>query len=279
MGVKDVNSALKTPLFEKYKNVDSPYNNHLIACAGTKQCPFGVIENKNDAIEMSAYLDEKVPLKMGRIRLYWSACVKGCGIHGLGDIGFEGCKAKIDGESVSGVNISLGGKLNSEGAEGYTIIKTAPLSYARFFVESLVKEYKNQRLPNESFEKYHDRVLKLFTPAKIGFMMKLNAYMREKNIDLHVGFNAKTKTGKNEEFEVFELGRRLYYGLSKKEPYTAYDRFTNVLKNEKPENIRDLVPNIDENIALLCDTILATKEDKRAVVFSELDELIKLGLS
>jgi len=100
--------------------------------------------------------------------------------------------------------------------------------------------------------------------------------MREKNIDIHIGFNEKTKTGKNEEFELFELGRRLYYGLSKKEPYTAYDRFTNVLKNEKLQNIRDLVPNIDENIALLCDKILDSKEDKRAVVFSEIDELIKL---
>ncbi|MEA1891415.1 MAG: ferredoxin--nitrite reductase [Campylobacterota bacterium] len=288
MGVKDVESALKESLFDKYKNIDSPYNNHLIACAGTEHCPFGVIENKNDAIEMSAYLDEKVPLHVGRVRLYWSACVKGCGIHGLGDIGFEGCKAKIDGHSVSGVNISLGGKLNSKGAEGYTVIKTSPLVHAKLHVESLMLEYKLQRVKNESFENYHDRVLKLFTPANIGFTMRLNSYMRSKNIDLHpkstsslsltahLGFNDKTKTGKNEEFELFELGRRLYYYLSKKEAYSAYERFSNVLKNEKLENIRDLVPHVDENLALLCDSILDSKEDKRAVVFSEVEEFIRL---
>ncbi len=276
LGVKDTKTLLSESFFSRYKSVNSPYFNHLIACAGTQHCPFGVIENKNDAIEMSSYLDEKVPLESGRVRLYWSACVKGCGIHGLGDIGFEGCKSKIDGESVSGVNISLGGKLNGEGSEGYTIIKSAPLKYARFFVESLMLEYKKERKKSESFEKYHDRVLKLYTPHAIGFRMKLNAYLRSKNIDLQIGFSFKTNTGKNEEFEVFELGRKLYYALSKKEAYSAYDRFTNVLKNEKLQNIRDLVDSVDENLALLCDKILDTKEEKRAVVFSEIEPLITL---
>ena len=45
---------------------------------------------------------------------------------------------------------------------------------------------------------------------------------------------------------------------------------------EKLEDIRDLVANIDENIALILDNILATKEGNRAVVFSELTDLISL---
>ena len=106
--------------------------------------------------------------------------------------------------------------------------------------------------------------------------MKLGAYLREKKIDVELGFMSKTHTGKLEEFEVFELGRRLYYALSKKEAYSAYDRFTNVLKNEKLENIRDLVPNMDENLAQILEKILDTKEQNRAVVFSELDSFISL---
>ena len=116
----------------------------------------------------------------------------------------------------------------------------------------------------------------LSVEENIGFIMKLGAYLREKNIDVCIGFSEKVNTGKNEEFEVFELGRKLYYALTKKEAYSAYERFTNVLKKEKLENIRDLVPNIDENIALLCEEILNTKEEKRAVVFSQLTPLIEL---
>jgi ferredoxin-nitrite reductase len=277
LGVEEVDTMLSEPLFKKYKNLNTPYFNNLIACAGTEHCPFGVIENKNDAIEMSKYLDEKVPLDYGKVRMYWSACVKGCGIHGLGDIGFEGCKAKIDGESVGGVNIYLGGKLvSNDGVEGRVVLKSAPLKYARYYVESLMLEYKKHSKENESFESFNERILQQYSLANIGFVMKLNAYLRRKNIEVEFSFFDKVKTGKNEEFEVFELGRKLYFKLSKKEAYTSYERFTNVLKKEKLEDIRDLVPNIDENIAVMLSKILDSKEENRAVVFSELSDLISL---
>jgi ferredoxin-nitrite reductase len=208
--------------------------------------------------------------------MYWSACVKGCGIHGLGDVGFEGCKAKVGGETEDGVHISLGGKLVSEGVEGYTVVKFAPLRYAKYYVETLMLEYKKHKGASESFERFHDRVLAQYTSANIGFIMQLGAYLREKNIDIDLGFGTDAKTGNNEEFEVFELGRKLYAKLAGKEAYSAYDKFTNVLKNEKLENIREFAPHIDENLAQLCEKILDTKEEKRAVVFSELLPFISL---
>lgn len=276
MGVKDINSLLLEPLFEKYKSVDTVYKNHLIACAGSQHCPFGVIENKSDAIEMAEYLEQKVPLQEGRVRMYWSGCVKGCGLHGLGDIGFEGCKVKVNNVIEGGVNISLGGKLTCEGVEGYAVVKSAPLRFARYYVETLMIEYKKLRNANESFEEFNERVLKLYTPSALGFIMKLGAYLREKNIDVEIGFSDRVNTGKNEEFELFEIGRKLYFKLSGKEPYSAYDRFTNVLKNEKLENIRSLAPNVDENLAQLCEKILDAKEQNRAVVFSEVVDFIAI---
>jgi len=277
MGVKDTKTLLEDEFFNTYKSLNTPYFNHLIACAGTQHCPFGVIENKNDAINMATYLDEKVPLEKGRIRMYWSACVKGCGIHGLADIGFEGCKAKVDGQTLSGVNIYLGGKIAGESAvEGHTLIKGAPLEYAKYYIESLLIEYKKLRKNNESFEKFNERVLSNFTNAKVGFMMMLKAYLRAKNIDIDLGFETKTLTGKNEEFEVFELGKKLYYQLSKQEPYSAYERFTNAIKREKPINIKKLVPDVDENIAKILELTLNPDETSRAVVFSELLPLVLL---
>ena len=275
LGIHDTKSLLEEDFFLTYKNIHSPYFNNLIACAGTEHCPFGVIENKNDAINMSKYLDEKVPLESGKVRMYWSACVKGCGIHSLGDIGFEGCKAKLHGETVGGVNIYLGGKLVSEGVEGHTILKAAPLEFASQYVETLMHVYKKHKKEDEKFEFFSDRIFKNYTNAYLGFSMKLGAYLRAKNIDFELSFSENVHTGKNEEFEVFELGRKLYYALSKKEAYTAYERFSNVL-NEKLEDIRILVPEIDENIAKLCDSILCSKEEKRAVVFSELTPLVEL---
>ena len=276
LGVQDVPSLLNESFFEKYKNINTPYFNHLIACAGSEHCPFGVIENKSDAIKMSEYLSQKVPLESGRVRMYWSACVKGCGIHGLGDIGFEGCKAKVNGETENAVHISLGGKLVSEGVEAYTVVKSAPLRYAHFYVETLMLEYKKHKSSSESFEQFHERVLSQYSSAYIGFMMQLGAYLRDKNIELELGFATNTKTGKNEEFEVFELGKKVYAKLAGKEAYSAYDRFTNVLKNEKLQSIQELVPHADKNLVQMCEKILNTKEENRAVVFSELLPFIGL---
>ena len=135
-------------------------------------------------------------------------------------------------------------------------------------------EYKKLSKQNESFESFNERVLQQYSLANIGFVMKLGAYLRRKNIEVELSFSNKVNTGKNEEFEVFELGRKLYFKLSKKEAYSSYDRFTNVLKKEKLVDIRKLVPNMDENIALMLEKILDSKEENRAVVFSELNNLI-----
>jgi len=277
LGVKDVDSLLSEEIFMQYKNSDSAYMNHLIACAGTQHCPFGVIENKNDAISMANFLKEEVALPDdARVRMYWSACPKGCGIHGLGDVGFEGCKAKLNAESVSGVHISLGGSLINEAKEGYTIIKSAPLSLAKHYVASLMKEYRRLRHTQESFEKFEQRVLSYYTPAYIGFMVRFLSYLQHNNITIeNFGIQSIKNTGKNEEFEVFEFGRKLFYTITKEEPYSAIERFAPALK-EKPLSLKKLAPEVDSNIAMMIEKMIDPDERKRAVVFSELLEFIQI---
>ncbi len=275
-GVKeqDIPAVLQTPFFQIYKNVDTPYFNNMIACAGIEHCPFGVIPNKPDAIQMSEYLSKAVPLEDGLIRMYWSACVKGCGIHGVGDIGFEGCKAKVDGKPAYGVHITLGGKLTGEGEEGYSVMKTVPLVYAKFYIESLMLEYKRMKKTGESFERFHDRVLCKYSRAYLGFMMALNAYLRRKKINLAVELSEEVTTGRHEEFELFSLGRMLYHRLLGEEPYSAYGAYGPAEKESlSPLSKRD--PSIDETLADIVYKMIHPEKDQRAVVFSELlDEVM-----
>ena len=275
-GVKeqDTSAVLHTPFFETYKNVDTPYFNNMIACAGTEHCPFGVIPNKPDAIEMSEYLSKAVPLEDGLIRMYWSACVKGCGLHGVGDIGFEGCKAKVEGKPAYGVHITLGGKLTGEGEEGYSVMKTVPLVHAKFYVESLMLEYKRMKKTGESFERFHDRVLVKYSRAYLGFMMALNAYLRRKNIALAIELSSEATTGRHEEFELFELGRILYNKLLGEEPYSAYEVYAPAAR-EKLKPLQKSDPSIDETLANTVYKMIHPEKDERAVVFSELLDEVK----
>ena len=152
-------SVLESEIFKEYKQFNSIYFNHQIACAGTATCAFGVIPNKPDAIEMAHFLEKEVPIIDGKVRIYWSACPKGCGIHGVADIGLEGCKAKDEnGESCYGVHIYLGGKATKEVKEATLYKKSVPLTEAKFVLKELLEGYKKDKLQNESFEEYHSRV-------------------------------------------------------------------------------------------------------------------------
>ncbi len=277
MGVKSENldAILEENIFQNYKNLHSIYHNHLIACAGTEHCTYGVIPNKPDAINMADYLEKTVPMEDGRLRMYWSACVKGCGIHGMGDIGFEGCKAKVDGVNGYGVHISLGGKLTSYGVEGYSVVKGAPLQVAHLYVETLAREYKKHRELEESFEDFHDRILHQYSHAAIGFIMMLQAYLRDKNIDLDIGFEKRVKSGKIEHFEIFDLGRKMYYKLTGNEAYSSVEMFR-PLGSVALDPLSKTHPDVDGQLSEIIHKMINPKETQRAEAFSELQDSILL---
>jgi ferredoxin-nitrite reductase len=155
---KYVDTIKNNETFKSYETYNNTYFNHQIACAGTATCAFGVIPNKPDAIEMAEFLAREVPIENGKVRMYWSACPKGCGIHGIADIGFEGCKAKDDaGNKVDGVNIFIGGKATKEAKEAKLYAKAVPLTQAKYIVKDLLLKYKNERVAGESFEAFESR--------------------------------------------------------------------------------------------------------------------------
>ena len=277
LGVKDLSILLNQDFFKVYKNVNTPYLNNLIACAGTEHCPFGVIENKNDAIEMSNYLGEKVPLVNTRVRIYWSACVKGCGNHGLADIGLEGCKAKLDGENVSGVHIKIGGKLINGSSEGYTIIKSAPLTIAKEYLEVLMLEFKRLKNDNEHFESFHDRVLEQYSHAYIGFILQFMVYLRKLDIDIDFAFIAKAQTKKDERLEIFNLGCKLYKQITGENRYSSVNDFVPMIDNKiSLYSISKEYPNIPETLDEIIYNMTIFNPQNRYQVFSEILQEIKL---
>ena len=220
-GITDEATALTSPLFLKYPNRPSPYMANLIACAGTEHCPFGVIPNKPDAIEMGEYLAREVPMEDAKMRLYWSACVKGCGIHGAGDLGFLGCKTPYNGKTVLGVDIFIGGTLSGEGGEGHLLLKGIVLEHAREYVAEFMRQYRDHRVSKESLEKFITRLQGRYTNASIGFLMRWNRQMRlESKLQALLSFNLKRRGGSHrEQDEIFEFGCAIVRGITLANPY------------------------------------------------------------
>ncbi len=151
---ENLDKLLNEEFFQKYKTVESPFFTHLIACAGSDTCSFGVIPNKSDAVRVAKYLSEKLKLDTP-IRMHWSACAKGCGQHGCGDIGFVGTKTKIGDKAVLAVDIFVGG---SKEREGIKIFQGMPLDKAEEASYRLIKYYLEHRKEGESFSDFAYKV-------------------------------------------------------------------------------------------------------------------------
>ena len=266
-GIKedDLDKVLTWDIFDKYKNINTPFYNNMISCAGSDTCAFGVIRGKVDALEMSKYLSETISLEDGKIRIYWSACIKGCGIHELGDIGLLGCKARVEGKAVPGVDIMVGGKLVNESQDAHIVLKAIPLELAKYYVEELVLEYKRLKKPNESFEYFYDRLLSDYSFGAIAFLMSYNYLVNKKynREDLKLSLSENTKTGKIESFEIFHFGEQLYRKIEGSAPYGIVKNFTPVGKSVK------LTTKINPQIDELINKMIAN-DSKKVDVFSEL---------
>lgn len=165
---KNVDLIKNSTIYKKFDSFHSIYFNNQIACAGINECSFGVIPNKINAIEMAIYLNQYIPIENAKVRMYWSACPKGCGVHGVADIGFEGAIAKDEnGNSCDGVKIFIGGKATNSVLEARQLTKAIPIAKAQEVVKELLTIYKNERIENESFEYFDSRFLSTLTVEEI----------------------------------------------------------------------------------------------------------------
>jgi len=269
MGIDDSNldRALLSKPYDRYRNISTPYFNQLVACAGSDLCPYGVIPNKSDAIEMSNELSRRVPLPPdASIRMHWSGCIKGCGVHELGDIGFVGCKVKVDGKSEGGVHIELGGKSTLSQHEAYRVLKNIPLSIATDYVEELAIAYKELRLKGESFEHFESRVLRRYSKDALGFLLHWNVKFAKPIAWKRLEIDSNWKRT-DEINEIFMLGVEIYKNIGFKSPYQGIANY-NPIELTPPTPLYKLNSSVDKEISSVIMKMIAPT-DKRYQVFTE----------
>jgi len=270
-----------TTIFSKYNKFNNIYFNDMIACAGIETCSFGVIPNKPDAIEMAHFLKEEVAIENGMVRMNWSACPKGCGVHGIADIGFEGCKAKdSEGNKVDGVHIFIAGKITREAREAKMLHKTLPITEAKHHVKYLLKTYARLKKQGETFETFEERYLSAnYSYQAVAFFTKINYILNEK-LDLGVTLELEDepKTFKKENFEIFNFGLKLFKLLTEEKRYVAVEDFEPVLvqaRKIKRDEVTTLNPKVPAKLSEVIYMMTDNDKKERAAVFSEIIVALK----
>jgi len=274
--------AFKTEhVVEKYSQFDHLYFHNLIACAGRQTCTFGVIDNKPDAIAMADFLYSEVKIEGATVRMNWSGCPKGCGVHGIADIGFEGCKAKdSEGNTIDGVHLLVGGKITRHAKEAKPLHKSLLLTEAKYHVKYLLENYAKHKLAIESYEAFDDRYLSAnYSFQAQRFFTIINYVLREKlETDITFTFEEEPKTYKKESFEIFDFGLKLFKLLTGEDRYAGVDDFEPILKQPRKiskTEVSKLNPTVHPKLSEAI--YLMTHHDRkiRARVFSEVFTLLK----
>ena len=266
----------QSTIIAKYAQYNNLYFKDMIACAGTQTCSFGVIPNKPDAIEMAHFLNKSVPIANATVRMNWSACPKGCGVHGIADIGFEGCRAKDDeGNKVDGVHLFIGGKITREAKEAHILHKALPITEAKHHVKYLLKTYATHKNKNETYEAFDDRYLsRNYSFQALSFFTKINYILNEKlDLGVMLELDKEPKSGRREEYEIFTFGLKLYKLLTGEKRFEAVDGLSPVLvkpRTIKRDTVSKLNPKVPPKLSEIIYQMTHEKKSERPAVFSEI---------
>lgn len=152
----------------------SEFHRGAVSCTGNEFCNLAITETKARLREIVAHLETEM-LWDEPIRIHLNGCPNSCGQHHIGDIGLQGCLARLnDGTQVEAYDVCLGGRLGADAKFVRAISRKVPADKVKFALENLLRTYRaNRTLEHgdvESFGRFVDR----HSDAQLGEFLGLN---------------------------------------------------------------------------------------------------------
>jgi sulfite reductase beta subunit-like hemoprotein len=132
-----------------------------MACTGIQFCKVAVAETKDRTAEIVEYLQEQFPAWDEPISINMSGCPNSCTRYQIADIGLLGSLVRQDGsekgEKEEVYQIYLGGQLGTVPRLGHHLNRRVPSNELKFYLESLLRRYLENRTPGEKFGAFIQR--------------------------------------------------------------------------------------------------------------------------
>ena len=92
------------------------------------------------------------------LRIHLNGCPNSCGQHHVGDIGLQGCLARLnDGTQVEAYDVCLGGRLGADAKFTRPIQRKVPADKVKYALENVLRAYKLYKQEGETFGLFVDR--------------------------------------------------------------------------------------------------------------------------
>ncbi|MBW3625036.1 MAG: NirA family protein [Armatimonadetes bacterium] len=135
----------------------SPVRRGLIACTGNGGCKFSASDTKGHALEIGAYLEDRVPLDQA-VNIHLTGCPHSCAQHYIGDIGLLGTKVEVGDDMVEGYHLFVGGGYGDDQNLAREIQRGIPAEETPAVLEHLLLAYlEHRRDAEETFLEFTQR--------------------------------------------------------------------------------------------------------------------------
>jgi len=153
---------LEEALLKEFPPEPKPFLKGLVTCTGTDYCNLALIETKGNGQRLAEAMARRFPLAPA-ISMHWSGCPAGCGNHQAADIGFQGAKARVNGEVVDAVSIFVGGRTGTDPRPGVKVLELVPVAMLEELVPVILKHLEVLKKVSKDYE-VEERVL--MVPAR-----------------------------------------------------------------------------------------------------------------
>jgi sulfite reductase beta subunit-like hemoprotein len=128
-----------------------------IACTGNEFCNLAITETKGRMLQIVQHLETHVPFDRN-LRIHMNGCPNGCAQHAIGDIGLQGCKARLaDGSQVEAYDIHLGGTLGVNRSFTKAIHRKVPAEKVQYALGNLLTAFNHTQEDGEEFNAWIHR--------------------------------------------------------------------------------------------------------------------------
>ena len=128
----------------------------FVACTGNSYCKFAGANTKSHALELMDWLDKRFQLDLP-INVHLTGCPNSCAQHYMGDIGLLGAKVKVEGESVEGYHVFVGGGFGNHQALGRQVFTGVSFQSLKPTLEKMLRGYLRHRNEGENFQSFTHR--------------------------------------------------------------------------------------------------------------------------
>jgi ferredoxin-nitrite reductase len=122
----------------------------LVACTGNTGCKWAATDTKGQAVALGAHLSRRLQLDHP-VNIHLTGCPNSCAQHYVGDIGLQGVKVNVGGQSVEGYNVVFGGGVGAEAGIGRQVFTGISFDELPTLLERVLKTYLAKRTPHETF--------------------------------------------------------------------------------------------------------------------------------